>query len=819
MSSKLPKKERNLNNPWKIVYDRFRPAQEGLREALCTLGNGYFATRGAVTESGASRINYPGTYIAGVYNQLPTKIAGRTIYNEDFVNCPNWLLLTFKMGKGDWINPAASKIINYHQELDMKNGVLTRIIRLRDNYSHEVTIETQRIVHMVDPHRAALKYSITTHNYEGEVIVRSALDGTVENTGVARYRQLNSKHLRPLSSGAFSKSGSYLLAKTNRSGIEIAQAAKVLIFDNSKQLRPESEVFTKGKGKIVQEFKIFVKKNHRYDIEKLVSIYTSKDKEVRNPLAEAINSAKYCPRFLELFEVHKVAWDGLWREFDIKVSGDEFSQKVLRLHIFHLIQTASIHNIDIDAGLPARGLHGEAYRGHIFWDELFVIHFFDFHRPRISKSLLMYRYRRLDKAREYAAENNYQGAMFPWQSGSTGEEETQVIHLNPISGKWGTDYSRIQRHVSFAIAYNVWKHYKRTADYEFLRDYGAEILLSIAQFGASLVKYNSRDKKYHSYGVMGPDEFHERFPGSHSAGFKDNAYTNLMIAWTLQRAKQALEDLEEKPRLKLLKKLGIDKNMLSHWSDISKNLNIIIDKEGIISQFEGYFKLKELNWQAYRNKYGSIQRLDRILKAEGKSPDEYKAAKQADVLMIFYLLPFTEVKEIFSGLGYKLTKKMLRKNYEYYIKRTSHGSTLSKVVHCYLSILLGRFKESWQWFNEVLRSDIYDTQGGTTPEGVHEGVMGGSINIVMKGFAGISLVDHKVKINPNLPKHWRSLKFCFSYKGNKIYLHLTKGHLNIIIHKTRFRPENLNFEIQGKPYKFSLGKEYKITLKEDWWKK
>ncbi len=814
MSSKLPKNKKNHNHSWKIVYNRFKPAQESLREALCTLGNGYFGTRGAASESTASRIHYPGTYIAGVYNKLPTHIAGRTIHNEDFVNCPNWLFLTFRMGKGEWISPATSKIIYYHQELDMKKGVLIRRIRLKDNNSREVTIETQRIVHMVDPHRAALKYTITTHDYEGEVYVRSALDGGVQNTGVARYRQLNSKHLRPLSTGAFSKTGIYLLVKTNHSGIEIAQAAKIIISSNSKQLRPESEIFTKGKSKIFQEFKISVKKNHPYDIEKLVSVYTSKDKGTKNPLKEAINSAKYSPRFSELFEVHKSAWEGIWKECDIEVEGDEFSQRALRLHIFHLIQTASIHNIDIDAGLPARGLHGEAYRGHIFWDELFVMPFFDLRRPRISKSLLMYRYRRLKKAREYASKNNYQGAMFPWQSGSTGGEETQVIHLNPISGKWGRDYSRIQRHVSFAIAYNVWEHYKRTADHEFLRDYGAEILLSIAKFGASLVKYNSQDGKYHTQGVMGPDEFHERFPGSQAAGFKDNAYTNLMIAWTLIRAREALEILGQDARNNLLKRLKINEDTLSHWEDISEKLNIIIDKkEGIISQFEGYFKLKELNWQAYRNKYGNIQRLDRILKAEGKSPNDYKVAKQADVLMIFYLLPFSEVKDLFSKLGYKLSKKMLRKNYEYYIKRTSHGSTLSKVVHCYLSILLGRSGESWKLFSEVLKSDIYDTQGGTTPEGVHEGVMAGSIDIVMRGFAGISLLGQKVKINPNLPRFWQSLKFCFSYKGNKIYLYLTKNRLNIMIRKIKPKATALSFDIQGRNYKFSLGKEHKITLK------
>ena len=148
-------------------------------------------------------------------------------------------------------------------------------------------------------------------------------------------------------------------------------------------------------------------------------------------------------------------------EIGIQIKGDKFSQWALRFHIFHLLQTVSVHNVNIDTSIPARGLHGEAYRGHIFWDEIFINHFYDYRLPQISRALLLYRFRRLNKAREYASNNGYKGAMFPWQSSSSGEEETQIVHLNPLSGKWGPDYSRLQRHISFAVAYNVWKYWER----------------------------------------------------------------------------------------------------------------------------------------------------------------------------------------------------------------------------------------------------------------------------------------------------------------------------------------------------------------------
>lgn len=205
--SKPLKRVNNGYNPssWKISYHRFNPIQEGLREALCTLGNGYFGTRGAVTESPSSSVHYPGTYIAGVYNKLTTQIAGRKILNEDMVNCPNWMFLTFRIGNGEWILPSTNNILTYYQELDMHGGILARKISVVDSMGRKTTIDTQRIVHMRDCHYAAIRYAITPENYEGPIVIRSGLDGSVQNSGVVRYEQLNSKHLKPCSMGTFTK--------------------------------------------------------------------------------------------------------------------------------------------------------------------------------------------------------------------------------------------------------------------------------------------------------------------------------------------------------------------------------------------------------------------------------------------------------------------------------------------------------------------------------------------------------------------------------------------------------------------------------------
>jgi len=803
--------EKNLL--WKIVYNRFEPDEEGLREALCTLGNGYFGTRGAATEALPTEMHYPGTYIAGLYNRLATHIAGRTIYNEDLVNCPNWTYLTFKIRDGEWFCPSTAKILYYHQELDIRNGLLLRKIRFQTRKEQRTKIIETRIVHMANPHLAAINYIIIPENYSDYITVRTMLDGAVLNMNVERYRQLNSHHWRAHDRGKFARNGIYLAVKSSQSKIQVCEAAKLRIFVADKEKTPPIEIIKHGKKVIGQEFRMFVHKGRQYQIEKTVSIYTSKDKGIKNPKIEAINSVNKVKRFNSLLYSHQQRWKELWDKFDVQIEGDAFSQQVLRLHIFHLLQTASIHNVKIDAGFPARGLHGEAYRGHVFWDEIFIFPLFNLHMPEVSRALLMYRYKRLPKARIYAKENGYRGAMFPWQSGSSGKEETQIVHLNPRSGKWGPDHSCLQRHISFSIAYNMWNYWQTTGDSDFLERYGAELFLSIAQFCASLAHYRSKDGRFHIQKVMGPDEFHEKLPHTSEAGLEDNAYTNLMVVWTLLRAEEILYLVSDKSRAKLMKKIKLTARDLKLWHSMTKKMNIIINDDEIISQFKGYFKLKELDWTTYRKKYKSAHRMDRILKAEGKSPDAYKVAKQADVLMVFYLLRLQEIQDIFRRLGYSCGRKLLRKNYNYYIKRTSHGSTLSKVVHCFISQLLGKEEELWEWFREVLKSDIYDTQGGTTPEGIHAGVMGGSIDIVIRGFAGVELVDNHIKINPSLPKKWRRLKFRLYYRKKWIVFDIRKTMIKVHIMKNKLASRMVPIEINSKLHYLLPGKTVTFTLK------
>jgi len=467
---------------------------------------------------------------------------------------------------------------------------------------------------------------------------------------------------------------------------------------------------------------------------------------------------------------------------DLYIEGDRLAQKLLRLHMYHLMITTSPHNADIDFGIPARGLHGEAYRGHIFWDELYILPFYFMHFPKAARSVNMYRYHRLDKAKEYAAEHNFKGAMFPWQSGSDGREETQVLHLNPVSGKWGPDHSSLQRHVSLAIAYNIWNYYWYTNDLEFMRDNGAELLIEISRFWVSKCTFNSETKRYSIDKVMGPDEFHEKYKGAQEGGLSDNTYTNIMVSWLLEKTLGLLDQFDKKEKKHLFKSLNLIDKELEQWKDIEQKMNIIINDEGILAQFDGYFDLQELDWDAYREKYKNIYRMDRILKAEGKSPDDYKVSKQADTLQIFYNLDKETVSRLLSDTGCRTPRlrsgqvpdDYLDKNMKYYLKRTSHGSTLSRIVHSRLANMVGDRELSWKLYLDALTSDYQDIQGGTTGEGIHAGVMAGTILVALQSYAGLDLQGDEPTLNPKLPEHWRRMEFGFTFKGKDYQCEITK---------------------------------------------
>jgi alpha,alpha-trehalase len=761
---------------WVLCYDGFDPDEEPLREALCTLGNGFFATRGAAPESSADEIHYPGTYVAGLYNRLVTEVAGRDIVNEDLVNVPNWLHLRFRIAGGAWFALPGSEVEDYRQELDLRHGVLTRRFVFIDFRGRRTRVTQRRFVHMEDPHLAGLQTTFLAENWTGRIQVESAIDGRIINSGVARYRKLNSRHLSPYESGHPDDESMYLQVETTQSKVRIAIAARNRVRVGSEPV-PTTRTNIEEPGFVVDRFGFDLAEGVETSVDKVITLYTSRDHAISEPGFEAQTWIGRLGTFDELLESHKTAWDLLWRRFRL-AAGDDDVAMALNLHTFHLLQTVSERTADHDVGVPARGWHGEAYRGHIFWDELFILPYLNLHLPDRTEALLRYRHRRLPEARWAAAQEGLAGALYPWQSGSSGREESQVFHLNPNSGRWMPDNSKLQRHVNLAVAYNVWQYYVATANVRFLSDRGAEMMLEIARLMASLSTYDPAGDRYEILGVMGPDEYHDAYPEADLPGLNNNAYTNVMTAWVLQRAADVLDLLPPFRRAELVETLGVTDEELAEWADIARKLKIPFHDDGIISQFEGYGDLEEFDWIGYVERYGDIHRLDRILEAEGDSANRYKVSKQADVLMLFYLLSGDELRSIFEGLGYELDDESIRRTIAYYERRTSHGSTLSRLVN---SFVLRRVdtQRSWEYFKEALFSDLADIQGGTTAEGIHLGVMTGTVDLVQRGYTGLEIRDGTLWLDPAVPAQLGDLEFEVRYRGRLLSFSITSRRLAV----------------------------------------
>ncbi|MEF8823377.1 MAG: trehalose-phosphatase [Desulfohalobiaceae bacterium] len=808
---------------WSLDYDEYVPELEGLRESLCTLGNGYFATRGAAPEAKADAIHYPGTYLAGGYNRLQTEMGGRIIENEDLVNMPNWLGLTFRFPGEEWFNVDEMELVSYRKGVDLKNGVFYRSLHVRDRAGRETRIYHRRIVCMHSMHMAALETGIVPVNWSGDLEIRSSLDGQVDNSGVKRYQKLNNKHLEPVCTSEIDERTIGLQVQTNQSKLAVAQAARTEVFQQRKPLRVQREC-RRESGYIAHDFRVELAENQGVRVEKIVSMYTSRDPAISEPFLEASEAVRSSGRLISLLRSHTQTWKHLWRRFgmevELKVNGSpgeggsafdhyHYVQRTLHLYCFHLLQSASMHSLDIDVGMPARGWHGEAYRGHIFWDEIIIFPYLNFRAPQITRTLLMYRYRRLSTARQMAYDLGYKGAMFPWQSGSNGREETQSMHLNPNSGRWLPDKSHLQRHINVAIVYNIWQYCQISGDFEFLSFYGAEMILEIARFWSSITAYNEELDRFEIHGVMGPDEFHDGYPDADRPGLSNNAYTNIMVVFVMNQALELPHILPRQEWEQLCERLDVRKAEIDRWREISRKMRVVFHDGEIISQFEGYDQLQEFDWQGYMEKYEDIQRLDRILEAEEDTCNRYKASKQADTLMLFYLFSAEYLQELFHQLGYELKPGDIPKNIDYYLERTSNGSSLSYVAHSWVSARRDR-RHSWRLFEEALKTDVEDVQGGTTPEGIHLGAMAGCVDIVQRCFTGLEARGNVLRFNPQFPEELDRVKFHLRYRGHWIELDIDTDKVQIEALESGAEP--VSVQIRDAVYELEQGKTIEYTL-------
>ena len=722
-----------MPNPWQIEEADFNQAPRRAWETILTVGNGYFGTRGALEESSPDAS--PATLIHGLYGPCP-------LYHQELINVPHWPSMELFF-EGEPFRVERGCISAHRRWLDLRTGILHRAVRWHPTTDRTLELHFERMASFSEIHIGVVRLSVECVSGEGTLVVQAGLDAHVDNM---RYR-----HWRVVDQGIWDEGAIYLLLESLGNARRMAMAAKLI-----PRLAPESPSldFMPCPGCPTLRLQIRLRAGQRLVVEKCVALVTDhEDSEPLNRARMVLGKLRhYRPE--ALWKAQEQEWEQIWQRADVQIEGDENAAQGVRFSLYHLIIAAPRHTDR--TSIPARGLSGFAYRGHIFWDtEIFMLPFFIYTDPETARRLLRFRYHTLPQALEKACTMGYKGAMYPWETTSEGREVTPRWILSE-SGEpiriWTGDR---EHHITADIAYAVWQYWQATGDNEWMTREGAAILLATAAFWASRSTYNPQRRRYEIRDVIGPDEYHEHV--------HNNAYTNGMARWNLKAALMLWEWLQSQHPSNakaLVEQLNLQPSDMDRWEEIADAMFLPQDERtGLLEQFEGFFNLEPLDLQTFESRNRA---LDEILGRE--RIQQTQIIKQPDVLMLLYLLP-----EAFS-------REALRVAWDYYEPRTDHrfGSSLGPAIHAALAARLGELEAAYRHFMHAARIDLDDLRGNTA-DGIHAATCGGVWQAVVFGFAGVKFKDRPILENPQLPEAWARLSFPLIYRGQRWRVELSRS--------------------------------------------
>ena len=461
------------------------------------------------------------------------------------------------------------------------------------------------------------------------------------------------------------------------------------------------------------------------------------------PAADAALGRSRAVGWRTVLAAHETAWAGRWMASDILIEGDEESQRAVRFAVYHLTSAANPEDDRVSIG--ARGLTGDAYLGHVFWDtEIYLLPFYTAVWPEAARALLMYRFHTLPGARAKAAHVGFNGALYAWESADTGMETTPERVVVPDGTIVEILTGQMEHHISADVAYAVWQYWRATGDDDFFLRAGAEILLDTARFWASRAVAEA-DGRRHIRHVIGPDEYHE--------DIDDNAFTNLMARWNIARALEAVDLLRVRwpdRAAALREKLALGDDELADWRDAIVRIAVSLDPAtGLYEQFAGFHALEPLDLTAYADRDVPI---DVVIGRERTQRSQ--VVKQADVVALIALL-----SEEFPGTTAEA-------NFRHYEPLCAHGSSLSAAMHALVAARLGDADLALRYLRETAALDL--DLDPNSAGGVRMAALGGLWQAVMLGFAGLDLMGDTLGINPRLPPQWGSLSFRVCWRGRSV---------------------------------------------------
>ena len=700
---------------WLLVEDGVDPAREREIESLLALGNGYLGTRASIGEGGG--FSHPATFVAGIY------VADGTL-GPRLAVLPHWLHVAITV-EGQRLSPDAGRVLAHRRTLDLRRGILWREWRQEDPSGRITRLVYHQLASLADRHLLLQSMAIKTENYAGKMSLTARLDASeATRTDVERSRP---------ESGA-------LVMRVAGKEVAVAAASELQDAASSMPAGREGGVQQGGEERWSWEASL----GETVHLNRILAVFTSRD--VASPAKAAFDHLTSTRGVREAAGAHVDAWRRKWDAADIRIVGDEKAQRAIRFAIYHLI--AATNSGDEHVSIGARGLTGEAYRGHVFWDtEIYMLPFYVFTDPPAARALLMYRYHTLDAARRKAKAQGYDGALYAWESADTGDEVTPQTVVAPDGRLVIIRTGEREHHISADIAHGVWQYWRATADDAFMVAAGAEILVETARFWASRAQVEA-DGRAHIRQVIGPDEYHELVD--------DNAFTNVMAALNLERAADAVAILSgEQPDgwQRLSARLGITENEPRSWDALAGKLITGFEPATkLFEQFAGYFQLEEIDATAHQDCPTPI---DVCLGAErvGRS----KVIKQADVVALSALL------------WERWPVAVHEANFRYYEPRTAHGSSLSPVVHALVAARLGDLARAQAYFRQAAEVDLANNMGNAAG-GVHMGALGGLWQAAVLGAAGLQLQETGIAIDPHLLPGWAELAFPVQWRGRLLRL-------------------------------------------------
>ncbi len=712
---------------WVLTTDGFDALREGSLEARYAIGNGLIGVRGARAATRGTRwLAPPRTYVAGLFDSpgIPTAQGGGQAaepVSPGLVPAADWLHVRVLLD-GHTLLRHPSEVTAHRMTLDMRGGALLS----RFEHEHRSRDGGAPLLLLVRTLRLASQADRAIGLQIIEIEVRTG------DAGIEFEASFESVELGLIPERLGNDLGEW---RTHTGGHRLAIATEArLAIDGS--LRPPARY-----GPLRDTWRWTCRAGQTIRFERMVAVVRSDGPDGdpgacatrRLAIASGLGTAA-------VMAAHRVAWAARWQSSDVEVGGDPAAQRALRFAIYHLNSAANPEDEHVSIG--ARALTGDGYRGHVFWDtEIYLLPFYSMTWPQAARAMLMYRYRTLDGARAKAAGMGWKGALYAWESADSGNEATPRHAVAADHTVIDILCGELEQHISADVAHAVWQYWRATGDEAFLLEAGAEILLETARFWSSRARLEA-DGLSHIRGVIGPDEYHEHVD--------DSAFTNVMARWNIRTGLAVAALLRERWPAQwaaLSARLGLAQEELARWTGTIATIVTGLDPAtGLYEQFAGYNKLEWIDLADYAGRSVAMDLIlghDRI----GRS----QVVKQADVVALLGLLPAE-----FSG-----TTGLA--NFCFYESRCSHGSSLSRAMHAFVAARLGLTDLALRYFRETAEIDLGDTQGGGDG-GIHIAALGGLWLTAVFGFAGLSLTDDGVALDPKLPAEWSSLAFCVQWR-------------------------------------------------------